>query len=116
MSVGYNPLMNVSVSSALLDDQAAMARFLAPVPNGDELGKLLENRKALSSRAYDDDTWTAHFVASDGVLVKCFTVTEVTIDQAEMIAAWAIDFSAWKESEFLDLVKRILAAAPEPPK
>ena len=93
-----------------------MVRFLSPIPNSDELAKILGNRNPVSSRAYDDDTWTARFVASDGVLVKFFTVTDVTIDQAEMIAAVCIDSSAWQEAEFRDMVKRVLAPTPDPPK
>jgi hypothetical protein len=108
--------MNVSMATALLEDPQAMARFLSPIPNSDELAKILGNKKPVSSRAYDDDTWTARFVASDGVLVKCFTVTDVTIDQAEMIAAVCIDCSAWQEPEFRDMVKRVLAPTPDPPK
>jgi hypothetical protein len=77
-----------------------MADFLAAVPNGDDLRKVLENGKAVSSRAYDDETWTARFVASDGRVVKCFTVSAITIDQAEMIAAACLDTFAWDESAF----------------
>ena len=108
--------MNVSMATALLADAAAMAQFLSPIPNADRLAGILENGKPISSRAYDDDTWTARFVASDGVWVKCFTVRDVTIDQAEMIAAVSPDFSAWQEVDFLDMVKRVLAPTPDPPR
>jgi hypothetical protein len=108
--------MNVSMATALLADAAAMAQFLSPIPNGDRLAKILDNGKPISSRAYDDDTWTARFVASDGVSVKCFTVRDVTIDQAEMIAAVSPDFSAWQEADFRDMVKRVLAPTPDPPR
>jgi hypothetical protein len=108
--------MNVSMANALLADAADMTRFLSPIPNGDRLGKILENGKPMSSRAYDDDTWTARFVASDGVSVKCFTVSDVTIDQAEMIASVSLDFSSWQEADFRDMVQRVLAAAPDPPR
>jgi hypothetical protein len=108
--------MNVSMATALLADAAAMARFLAPIPNGDRLAKILGDGKPISSRAYDDDTWTARFVASDGVSVKCFTVIDVTIDQAEIIASVSLDFSSWQEDDFRDMVQRVLAAAPDPPR
>jgi hypothetical protein len=108
--------MNVSMATALLADAAAMARFLSPIPNGDRLAKILDNGKPISSRAYDDDTWTARFVASDGVWVKCFTVRDVTIDQAEMIASESPDFSSWQEADFRDMVKRVLAPTPDPPR
>ena len=104
------------MATALLADAAAMARFLSPIPNGDRLAEILGNGKPISSRAYDDDTWTARFVASDGVSVKCFTVSDVTIDQAEIIAAVSLDFSSWQEADFCDMVRRVLAATPDPPR
>jgi len=106
---------NISMATARLADPAAMTQFLAPIPNSEELAKVLGAGKAVSSRAYDDDTWTARFVASDGEVVKCFTVTSVTIDQAEMIAAVCIDISAWLEPEFREVVEEILAPVPDPP-
>jgi hypothetical protein len=103
------------MATARLDDPAAMARFLSPIPNNDQLAKILHARKSVSSRAYDDETWTARFVASDGVVVKCFTVADITIDQAEIIAALCTDLSAWQESEFRDTVEQVLAPMPDPP-
>jgi len=105
---------NISMATARLADPAAMAQFLSPIPNSDQLAKVLDGRKAISSRAYDDATWTARFVASDGDVVKCFTVHGVTIDQAEMIAAVCIDISAWQETEFREAVDRVLAHIPDP--
>jgi hypothetical protein len=98
----------ISVAMARLDDPAAMAEFLSPIPNGEQLGKALENRSPVTSRAYADDAWTGRFVASDGHVVKCFTVTEITIDQAEMIAAVCIDIHAWDESVFREAVEQAL--------
>ena len=108
--------MHTSMATARLDDPVGMARFLSPIPNSDQLAKVLDTRKPVSSRAYDDDSWTARFVASDGVVVKCFTVAEVTIDQAEMIAAVCVDLSAWQEPEFHEVVAQVLAPTPDPPK
>ena len=103
------------MATALLADPAAMAKFLAPIPNSDGLAKVLAVGKPISSRAYDDDAWTARFVSSDGATVKCFTVTNITIDQAELIAAAGPDFSAWQEPEFRDMVLEVLAPTPDPP-
>ena len=103
------------MATAQLADPAAMAKFLSSIPNGDQLAKVLGAGKPVSSRAYDDDAWTARFVSSDGLTVKCFTVTNVTIDQSEMIAAVCADFSAWQEPEFRDMVAEVLAPTPDPP-
>lgn len=106
---------NISLVTARLADPVALAQFLSPLPNGAELAKILGAGAAVSTRAYDDDAWTARFVSSDGVTVKCFTVANVTIDQAEMIAAVCPDFSAWQEPEFREMVAEVLAPTPDPP-
>src|SRR5260370_20636790 len=98
----------ISFATARLDDAAAMAKFLSGIPNGEELGKVLQNRRAVSSRAYDDETWTARFVDSDGQVVRCFAVADVTIDQAEMIAAACIDIPALDEAGFREVVAQSL--------
>jgi hypothetical protein len=98
----------ILLTSARLDDPEAMDKFLRDVPNRDDLAKVLHGGRPVSSRAYDDETWTARFVASDGRVVKCFAVTDITIDQAEMIAAACIDISAWDEALFRETVAQSL--------
>jgi hypothetical protein len=98
----------VDTTSARLDDDAAMAKFLATIPNGEELGKVLAGTGPVSTRAYDDATQTARFVESDGGTVMCFTVTDITIDQAEMITAEWEGISALNETEFQKAVERAL--------
>ncbi len=85
-----------------------MAEYLAPIPNGEQLAKVLEDGHPLASRAYDDDTWTARFVASDATRVKCFTVSDITIDQAEMIAAACPDIGGLELDEFRQAVELAL--------
>ena len=63
----------------------------------DGLRYLAHGPQNVASRAYEDATETARFVASDGVRVKCFAVAGITIDQAEMIAAAALDWMALDE-------------------
>lgn len=104
------------MATARLDDPAAMERFLSPIPHSDQLAKILCERKSVASRAYEDETWTARFVTSDGTVVTCFTVADITIDQAEMIAAVCIDLSGWQEASFRDAVEQVLAPTPDPPK
>jgi hypothetical protein len=85
-----------------------MAKFLVGIPNSEELAKVLQDLGSVSSRAYDDETWTARFVASDGQVVKCFAVTDITIDQAEMIAAGCTDILGCDEAGFREAVARSL--------
>jgi hypothetical protein len=104
----------ISLATAPLHDAAAMAEFLAGIPNSEELAKVLQEREAVSSRAYDDETWTARFVGSDGHIVKCFAVTDITIDQAEMIAAAAIDVVNFDEAGFREVVSQSLGPTFDP--
>ena len=92
-----------------------MAQFLAPIPNGDQLADVLATSGAVSTRAYDDDTRTARFVSSDGVVVMCFTVTDITIDQAEMIATECDALLNWSDDTFQKAVARALGADFAPP-
>ncbi|MGC1520429.1 MAG: hypothetical protein WA803_02715 [Steroidobacteraceae bacterium] len=101
-------------AAARLDDADAMATFLSGIPNRDDLARVLEERKPVASRAYDDDSWVARFVASDGRVVKCFAVTDITIDQAEMIAAATMNLSAWDENEFRQAVVQSLGTLIDP--
>jgi hypothetical protein len=104
----------ISCASARLDDAAAMRDFLLSIPNGDALGKLLRAGEPLSSRAYDDETWTARYVSSDGRAVKCFAVTDITIDQAEMIAAACVDHPELDEARFREAVEQSLGPTFDP--
>ncbi len=104
----------ISVASAKLDDAVEMAAFLLPIPNGAGLRKILEPRQAVTSRAYDDDTGTARFVVSDGDVVKCFSITDITIDQAEMIAAACFANPVWNEAGFREDVEQALGPTFDP--
>lgn len=106
----------IMTTTARLDDGAAMARFLAPIPDADRLAEVLADRKAISTRAYQDEAQIARFVECDGSQVMCFTVTGITIDQAEMIeAAWE-GISALDEDAFRATVEKALGIrlAPAP--
>ncbi len=99
---------------ASLDDDAETARFLAPIPNADRLAAVLADRKPISTRAYEDEARIARFVESDGNIVMCFAVTEITIDQAEMIeAAWE-GICALDEKTFQKTVEQALAVLLPP--
>ncbi len=98
----------VVATTARLDDEAQLAAFLSPIPYGEQLATVLNDRKPVSTRAYEDETQTARFVESDGNIVMCFTVSDITIDQAEMIeAAWE-EICALDEAAFQKTVERVL--------
>ncbi len=101
-------LTAIVTTTARLDDEAEMAKFLSPIPNGEQLAEVLKGTKPVSTRAYEDEAWTARFVESDGKIVMCFTVSNITIDQAEMIeAAWE-GIGMLDETEFRKTVEQVL--------
>jgi hypothetical protein len=98
----------IYTTSARLDDGGAMAIFLAPIPDADQLAKLLAKAEPVSTRAYDDENHAARYVESDGKAVKCFMVIDVTIDQAEMIEIEFENIGARDETAFQEAVARAL--------
>jgi hypothetical protein len=98
----------ISTTSARLDDGSAMAQFLSPIPDSDPLATLLSKGEPLSTRAYDDEAQIARFVESDGNVVMCYTVTDITIDQAEMIEIECEHMGAIDETTFHVAVSRAL--------
>jgi hypothetical protein len=99
---------DIAASSARLDDSRAMAGFLAPIPDSAELAALLDGRQPVNTRAYDDDNQTARFVVSDGDIATCFTVADITIDQAELITLECEKTDAWDEAAFRQAAARAL--------
>jgi len=98
----------VVTTTARLDDNADLMNFLLPIPDGEQLAKVLEAGDPVSTRAYEDETETARFVESDGKVVMCFKLTDITIDQAEMIEAEWEGVCALDEKAFLQAVERAL--------
>ena len=96
------------VSTARIDEPQAMAAFLASIPDNEELAALLGTKEALNTRAYEDESQTARFVISDGTSVTCFTVTDITIDQAEMITIECEKSDAWSDTAFREAAVRAL--------
>jgi hypothetical protein len=98
----------IVTTEARLDDAAEMAKFLLPIPNAGQLAIVLEGRKPVSTRAYEDETLTARFVESDGNVVMCFTISGITIDQAEMIEVEWEAICALDEAAFRKTAERVL--------
>ena len=109
--------MKPTITSTLahLDDQAEMARFLAPIPDSAELAKVLAARQPITTRAFEDQAFTARFVASDGTVIRCHTIPDITIDQAEMIAVACEGTEDWSEEAFRTAVETVLGDNAGPP-
>jgi hypothetical protein len=96
------------VSTACIDEPQDMAAFLASIPDSTELAGLVGEKGPLNTRAYDDENQTARFVISDGTTVTCFTIKDITIDQAEMITIECEKSDAWSETAFREAAVRAL--------
>jgi hypothetical protein len=105
----------IKTSNARLDDAAALASFLAPIPNADGLVQLLKTGEPVITRAFDDESFTARFVASDGTTARCYTVAGISIDQAELIARACEDIDQYSEQAFRDSVEQALHDCPDLP-
>ena len=103
----------IFTTSAHLDSCAEMQAFLSTIPDGEMLVKVLGVGKPVSTRAYEDEARTARFVESDGSMVMCFTVPDITIDQAEMIEAEWESQCGLDEAAFQQAVARALHESPE---
>lgn len=103
----------IFTTSAHLDSGVEMQAFLSTIPDGEMLAKVLGAGKPVSTRAYEDEAQTARFVESDGSMVTCFTVSNVTIDQAEMIEAEWESHCGLDAAAFHQAVARALHESPE---
>jgi hypothetical protein len=102
---------NIVESIAKIDDRVQMTQFLAPMPNASGLEALLMERRVVSTRTYDDEAMVARFVRSNGTTVACYTVSDITIDESEMIAAQCELLKDWNAESFSQAVH--LALDPE---
>jgi hypothetical protein len=100
--------IKIAVAEARIDDPGAMASFFAPIPNNGELAALLAKKEPLNTRAYDDETQTARFVISDGNVALCFAVSDITIDQAELITIACEESNEWGAASFPEAASRAL--------
>jgi hypothetical protein len=107
---GHQRLKRLHIATVRLSDSEALLDFLAAIPNSEGLAELLAERIPQNTRAFDDDNLVARFVISDGTAATCFTVTDITIDQAEMITLACEESDAWDEASFQQAVTRVLGA------
>jgi hypothetical protein len=104
-------LTKLHTATVSLNDAKALEQFLADIPYHDGLAELLATRAPQNTRGYDDDNQIARFVISDGDVVTCFTVPEITIDQAELITLACEQVNAWDETAFQQAVARVLGGS-----
>jgi hypothetical protein len=111
-------LNKILLEQARLADKSAMARFLASISRGAELGQFLaaEPEQLLLHR-YDEQTRVYYFVVSDGTTVRCFSVVNLSFDEAATIVETIVDecesIDAWNFTNFQKAVERALEITVE---
>jgi hypothetical protein len=99
----------IFTAMARLSDSAALAKLLAPISSSDGLRKMLGPGRSVAAKRYESEAQLAHFIFSDGATVMCFTVTEVTPDEAAAIAAACDEMGAsWSTKAFKSVVEGLL--------
>ena len=100
-------------ASARLDDVTALNALLAPMRNGEMLKKKLRPGYRGHKYFYDQHTHTARYLLTNGDVVACYCVAEVSLGEAKAIAARCEGISEWCMTAFQAAVERALGAECE---
>ena len=98
--------------TARLDDAAAINALLAPLRDSRSIKRRLRPGFCGHKYSYYRHTRTAHYLLTDGEVVACYSVTDVSLDQAANIAAACEGIIDWSLATFQAAVERALDADP----
>ncbi len=101
----------ILVAAARLNDKAAMRVLLAPIKNSRGLHELLRNaRTSFRAQSYEQEARLARYVTFDPVTrdVTCYTVTDLSIQEAANIAVECDAIRMWNQAAFEAAVDRAL--------
>src|SRR5947199_6843896 len=97
-------------STARLDDANALNALLAPLRDGAALKRRLRPGRRGHKYFYDQHTHTARCLLTNGDIVACYSVAEVSLEEAKAIAARCEGIGEWSMSAFQTAVERALGA------
>lgn len=95
---------------ARLNDAAAMNELLAPLRDGAALRRKLRPGFRGHKYLYDRHTRIARYLLTNGEIVACYSVTDVSLEQAAMIALACDHIREWSMMTFQAAVERALGA------
>lgn len=98
---------------AQIDDAEALAAVLALLRDRDKLAERLRNGETGFAFEYNEEIRTGRYVVSDATTVMCFSVTDLTPQQAYAIAAECRKMSEWGHPEFQAAAGRALGGTFE---
>jgi hypothetical protein len=93
---------------ARLDDVTALNALLAPIRDGATLKRKLRPGYRGHKYFYDRHSHTAHYLLTNGDVVSCYSVTELSLGEAKAIAARCEGISEWCMTAFRAAVERAL--------
>ncbi|MDP9013473.1 MAG: hypothetical protein M3O41_12615 [Pseudomonadota bacterium] len=95
-------------ATARLDDAAALSALIAPMRDTATLKKKLRPGFRGHKYFYDRRTHTARYLLTNGDVVACYSVTEVSLGEAKAIAARCERMDEWSMTAFKAAVERAL--------
>jgi hypothetical protein len=96
---------------ARLNDAAAVNQLLAPMRNSATLKRKLRPGFCGHKYTYDLNTRVARYLLTNGEIVACYSVTEVSLEEAKTIAIACEHLGEWSMRTFQAAVVRALGAA-----
>ncbi|HEY2107183.1 MAG TPA: hypothetical protein VGH29_15395 [Candidatus Binataceae bacterium] len=93
---------------ARLNDVAAINELLAPMRDRAALKRKLRPGFRGHKYVYDRRMRTARYLLTNGEFVACYSVTDVSLEQAAMIATACDEISEWSMTTFQAAVDRVL--------
>jgi hypothetical protein len=95
---------------ARLNDAVAMSELLAPMRDKAALKRKLRPGLCGHQYIYDLNTRIARCVLTNGEIVACYSVTEVSLEEAKTIAIACESLDEWSMTTFQSAVLHALAA------
>jgi hypothetical protein len=95
---------------ARLNDAAALNELLAPMRDSAALKRKLRPGFRGHQYTYDLHTRIARYLLTNGEIVACYSVTEVSLGEAKTIAAACDELTEWSMRNFQAAVARALDA------
>jgi len=101
---------------ARLDDDAAMRSLLQPIKDAKSVRAVLRMvRTSILCPLYDEEMRVARYIVLDinNHIVGCYSVTDISRQQAKKITAGCVSVSRWSPAAFDAVVERVLGGTAQ---
>jgi len=98
---------------AQIDNAEALASVLSLIRDRDKLAERLRSGESGFAFEYDEEVRTGRYLVSDSITVMCFSVTDLTSQEAHAIAAECRKMTDWGHPEFQVAAGRVLGGTFE---